>query len=245
MKQIIVVSGGFDPIHSGHIALLTAAKQLGDVLVVGVNSDAWLERKKGRSFMPVSERITILQNLRMVDLAIPFNDDDGSAVDAIRIAKSMFPDDQIVFANGGDRTSANIPEMSEKDVVFRFGIGGDNKANSSSWILDEWRAPKTLRPWGYYRVLHDVAGVKVKELTVDPGKSLSMQRHSKRSEMWCVSQGRCVVNFGDGEQQRELHDFQYIPEGSWHQLTNPFEEPCKIVEIQYGTLCAEEDIERQ
>ena len=245
MKQIIVVSGGFDPIQSGHIALLTAAKQLGDVLVVGVNSDAWLERKKGRSFMPVSERITILQNLRMVDLAILFNDDDGSAVDAIRIAKSMFPDDQIVFANGGDRTSANIPEMSEKDVVFRFGIGGDNKANSSSWILDEWQAPKTLRPWGYYCVLHDVAGVKVKELTVDPGKSLSMQRHSKRSEMWCVSQGRCVVNFGDGEQQRELHDFQYIPEGSWHQLTNPFEEPCKIVEIQYGTLCAEEDIERQ
>jgi mannose-6-phosphate isomerase-like protein (cupin superfamily) len=135
--------------------------------------------------------------------------------------------------------------MSVDGVEFVFGVGGANKANSSSWILQEWKAPKTLRPWGYYRVLHDVAGMKVKELTVDPGKSLSMQKHFKRSEMWCVSEGRCVVNFGDGKQERELHEFQHIPVGNWHQLTNPFDKPCKIVEIQYGELCAEEDIERR
>jgi len=117
--------------------------------------------------------------------------------------------------------------------------------NSSRWILQEWKAPKTERPWGYYRVLHEIQGTKVKELTVMPGKSLTMQRHQHRAEHWHVSEGRCVVNFGDGEQERTLHQFQHIPVGHWHQLTNPFNEPCRIVEIQYGDRCDESDIERQ
>ena len=168
--NIVLVTGGFDPLHSGHIAYFESAKQLGDKLIVGVNSDAWLERKKGRAFMPITERTTIIQNLRMVDGVILFNDDDGSSVEAVKNVQKLFPNDQIIFANGGDRTAGNIPEMACKDVIFKFGVGGDDKRNSSSWILEEWKAPKTERTWGYYRVLHeDGQQVKVKELTVNPG----------------------------------------------------------------------------
>ena len=168
--NIVLVTGGFDPLHSGHIAYFEAAKKLGDKLIVGCNSDAWLERKKGRAFMPITERTTIIQNLRMVDGVILFNDDDGSSIEAVKNVQNLFPNDQIIFANGGDRTAGNIPEMACKDVIFKFGVGGDDKRNSSSWILEEWKAPKTERTWGYYRVLHeDGQQVKVKELTVNPG----------------------------------------------------------------------------
>jgi mannose-6-phosphate isomerase-like protein (cupin superfamily) len=141
--------------------------------------------------------------------------------------------------------------MKCKDVEFVFGIGGANKLNSSSWILEEWKAPKTIRSWGYYRVLHDVSGTKVKELTIDPGKSLSMQRHMFRSEDWLVTEGKCAVRQFERvsgqiiEQQFSRHQRVHITIESWHQLSNPFAEPCRIVELQYGARCSENDIERK
>jgi mannose-6-phosphate isomerase-like protein (cupin superfamily) len=96
-----------------------------------------------------------------------------------------------------------------------------------------------------------VKGCKVKELTVNPKKSLSMQKHFKRHELWHVTEGKCIVNqqMQGGYQLPPLelitHSRLSIPQGDWHQLTNPFNEPCKIVEIQYGTHCEEEDIERE
>ena len=145
MNKVVLATGGFDPLHSGHIAYLRAARQLGNMLVVGVNSDAWLVRKKGRSFMPASERISIIENLRFVDHCILFGDNDDTAIEAINNVKLLYPNSQIIFANGGDRTKDNIPEMSVKDVEFVFGVGGEEKLNSSSWLLDEWKAPKTIR----------------------------------------------------------------------------------------------------
>jgi len=244
--KIILVTGGFDPLHSGHIEYIKSARQLGRV-VVGVNSDAWLTRKKGQPFMPFEERLNIINNLKDVMTAIGFDDSDGSAKDAITQVRKLFPKNTIVFANGGDRTKENIPEMDidVENVEFFFGVGGENKINSSSWILQEWKATKTERQWGYYRVLHEVPGVKVKELTVEPGQSLSNQRHFKRSEMWCVSEGKCVVKCKNDKQELNLHEFTNIPKEGWHQLTNPFDVPCKIIEIQYGDLCVEEDIERK
>ncbi len=251
MKTIVLVTGGFDPLHSGHIAYIRAAKKLGDILVVGVNSDDWLRRKKGQEFMPSSERIDIIQNLKSVDHCILFDDTGNHAIEAIRNTKSMYPGDRIIFANGGDRTSENIPEMIEPGVEFVFGVGGEDKKNSSSWILQEWKAPKTERPWGYYRVLHDVPGIKVKELTVEPGKSLSMQRHELRSEYWIVSEGRAVVNratpldFELPAAELNKHDQLHVTKQEWHQLTNPYDIPLRIVEIQYGEQCVEEDIQRR
>ena len=247
MKKIVLVTGGFDPLHSGHIAYFEAAKKLGDILVVGINSDAWLTRKKGRPFMPFQERAKIVRDLKMVDFVIDFNDNDNTAKHALWSVRQSYPTDQIIFANGGDRTDQNIPELDFKDnnTKFVFGIGGFNKANSSSWILEEWKSPKTERPWGYYRVLYEIPGTKVKELTILPGKSLSMQRHKHRNEYWHVAEGKCVVELADGTIERTLHQSKFISQEQWHRLTNPYSEPCRIVEIQYGTSCEESDIERQ
>ncbi len=243
--KIVIATGGFDPIHSGHIAYLTAAKKLGDSLMVGLNSDAWLERKKGRAFMPFLERENILMNIKAVDTVYGFDDRDGSACQLLAWVKEQFPYAEIIFANGGDRTATNIPEMRVQGIETVFGVGGDNKANSSSWILEEWKAPKTIRPWGYYRVLHEVEGTKVKELTVEPGQSLSMQRHADRREYWLVTSGECKVEKEFGAMFVRKHETVHIPVGEWHQLSNPFTEPCKLVEIQYGNRCIEEDIERR
>ena len=251
INRVILVTGGFDPLHSGHIEYFKAAKRLGDILVVGVNSDDWLCRKKGRAFMPSYERVQIIENLRMVDHCILFNDTEDHAIEAIHNVKIMYPNSEIVFANGGDRTADNIPEMSEPDVKFVFGVGGHDKKNSSSWILDEWKAPKTDRSWGYYRVLHEVEGTKVKELTLNPGESISLQRHKFRHEFWHVAEGACAVEqrMPSGYvlplKDLTLHQQISIPVGDWHRVYNPYDVPCKIVEIQYGSNCIESDIERE
>lgn len=251
MTTAVLCTGGYDPLHSGHIAYFKAAKKLGHHLIVGVNSDEWLTRKKGRPFMSLEERTSIIKELACVDDVITFDDSDGSACDAIE--KVLARDyDLVIFANGGDRSGINIPEMRIKDdrLIFSFGVGGENKMNSSSKILTEWKNPKTERVWGYYRVLHaDGPSLKVKELVVEPGKSLSMQRHAHRSEYWIVSHGTATVNLKDEfngeytevlEPQEEIH----IPVGTWHQLQNNTSSEVRIVEIQYGTNCIEEDIER-
>jgi cytidyltransferase-like protein len=246
--KIVLATGGFDPIHSGHIAYLKAARTLGDQLIVGINSDDWLERKKGRAFMPWNERLCIVNNLAMVDEVYTFDDEDGSARHFIQQVRAHYPTAELIFANGGDRTADNIPEMSVLDpnLSFVFGVGGENKANSSSWILEEWKAPKTPRTWGHYRVLYEVDGTKVKELTVESGRSLSMQRHSDRAEYWHVAEGKCMVENGMEERLiLDTHQNYFIPKNAWHRLSNPFEQPCRIVEIQYGEACEETDIERK
>ena len=250
--KIVIVTGGFDPIHSGHISYLNHADHLGDHVVVGLNSDSWLTRKKGRPFMPWQERMTVLDNLHMVDEVIEFNDDDGSSIDAIRKVREKYPHDEIVFANGGDRTSENIPEQVFDDVEFVFGVGGDNKANSSSWILEEWKSPKTSRAWGYYRVLHEVGPhTKLKELTVAPKTCLSMQRHDQRAEFWFVAEGEATVYTLDSSTDRDIkcsmtvHESCWISVNEWHQLCNETDQPLRLIEIQYGENCVEEDIQRR
>lgn len=257
MKRIVLVTGGFDPLHSGHIAYFKAAKELGDELWVGVNSDEWLIRKKGTPFMPYTERLEIIKNLSMVDdIAICYNDaENNDACGAIHHVFNTNSECQIVFANGGDRKAGNVPEETvygdNPKVEFAYGVGGDDKKNSSSWILQEWKEPKTVRQWGYYRVLHENGKeVKVKELTVEPGKLLSMQRHQERAEHWFVSEGTATVYTLNASTDVELrgvytqHQSLHIPVTEWHQLANETDKPLKIVEIQYGTNCVENDIER-
>lgn len=135
--KIVLVTGGFDPLHTGHIAYFQEAKKLGDKLIVGLNSDAWLTRKKGRPFMPSHERSIIIQNLSMIDGCILFNDDDDTAIEAINNVKKLWPNAHVIFANGGDRTAENIPEMVVPDVEFAFGVGG-GKIASSSDFLQRW-----------------------------------------------------------------------------------------------------------
>jgi cytidyltransferase-like protein len=253
--KIVIVTGGFDPLHSGHIAYFEAARALGDRLVVGINSDAWLTRKKGRPFLPASERRAIIENLRMVDRVIEFDDTDNTSIDAIRVARAHYtvPRTKFIFANGGDRTAVNCPEMVFDDVNFQFGVGGENKMNSSSWILTEWKTPKTDRAWGYYRVLHEVgANTKLKELTVMPKTCLSMQRHDQRAEFWFVAEGEATVYTLDAAStdadikcSMTVHQSCWINRNEWHQLCNETDQPLRLIEIQYGENCVEEDIQRR
>jgi mannose-6-phosphate isomerase-like protein (cupin superfamily) len=191
----------------------------------------------------------------MVDMTVMIADDpDNSCSTFIQETLKLFPNDEIIFANGGDRTQENIPEMKIADprLSFVFGVGGENKANSSSWILEDWKKPKTGRVWGYYRVLHEVGpNTKLKELTVAPKTCLSMQRHDKRAEFWFVAEGEAAVYTLDNSSDHDLvghfavHDYIWIAKNQWHMLCNETDHPLKLIEIQYGENCVEEDIERQ
>jgi len=292
-NKIVIVTGGFDPLHSGHIEYFNAAKALGDKLVVGLNSDAWLTRKRGLPFMPLLERYKIIKALKIVDYVIEFNDDDNSARNAIKIVREAFPNAKLIFANGGDRNINNTVEQDIQDdnLKFVFDVGGNHKINSSSWILNNYaqnilhKSERSLKEeqllaksyenkikqWGYYRVLYEMPTLKVKKLVVNPGASLSMQKHNYRNEYWHVISGRGVMyeeipkdikSYFDGAPygvctddqddedriiKKELYKNSYIniPIGSWHKLSNPFDELLHIIEIQWGLKCIEEDIERK
>jgi cytidyltransferase-like protein len=243
--KIVLVTGGIDPIHSGHISYLSAARALGDKLIVGLNSDSWLERKKGQAFMPGHERSTIIENLKMVDGVILFDDSDGTAIEAIKNVQRLYPQDEIIFANGGDRTATNIPELSVPNVIFKFGVGGDTKQNSSSWILNNWVGERVKRIWGEWRVLSQINNtVKTKELIVGPGQKLSMQRHKHRSEFWFVAQGNARIHWDMGYTDIKPLGTIKIHANEWHQLENIGSTILHVVEIQHGELCEESDIER-
>jgi len=253
--KAVVVTGGFDPIHSGHIEYFKAAKELGTILFVGVNSDEWLTRKKGRPFMPVEERMAIIKEISCVGHVFGFDDSDDSATQAINYVKKNIPHlTPIVFANGGDRTKDNIPEMiawaGDPHVEFAFGVGGEDKKNSSSWILKEWDKPTTQRLWGKYRDLDQNGHWKVKELSIDVGKSLSDQRHFVRSEHWHIVDGELEMNLEhiNGYKTSKIYktgDSIDIPVNTWHHATNVGDRPVKVIEVWMGDALSENDIERR
>ena len=132
--KIVIVTGGFDPVHSGHIEYFKAAAALGDRLWVGVNSDEWLSRKKGRPFMPIEERTAIIEALSVVDCVFEFDDSDDTAVGAIRQVREQFPDAEIVFANGGDRQKGTTPEVEyAKELIEEGKIVGIAECLSANY----------------------------------------------------------------------------------------------------------------
>ena len=138
MRKMIMVSGGFDPPHIGHVRMFREAAKWGDI-VVAINSDEWLMRKKGYVFMPWNERAEIIREFASVNIVISFDDSDNTACDAIRKFK---PD---AFANGGDRKKDNTPEMEvcdELGVQMLWGIGGKDKPQSSSWLVEKFMENK-------------------------------------------------------------------------------------------------------
>jgi|TARA_B110000305_G_C19450439_1_gene647578 cytidyltransferase-like protein len=248
--KYVLVTGGFDPLHSGHLAYFKAAKKLGDKLIVGLNSDKWLTEKKGQPFMPFAERLAIIRELECVDNVLSFDDSDGTACGAIFKLMATTAG-EYVFANGGDRVDGNVPEYKtyHDKIEFAYGVGGTDKINSSSWILEEYKNPKTVRSWGWYRVLDNKPGYKVKELVIEPGKSLSMQRHRHRSENWYVLKGTCVIqtNYDDRDEEAivDTNCSYTISQNVWHKGINNTQEHCHILEVQFGDKCIEQDIERK
>jgi cytidyltransferase-like protein len=138
MKKKIMVSGGFDPPHIGHVRMFQDAAKWGEV-IVAINSDDWLMRKKGYVFMPWNERAELIREMRSVYHVVSFNDNDDTANQAIKIHR---PD---AFANGGDRKEKNTPEMDLCDklgIQMLWGVGGKDKPQSSSWLVDKLRENK-------------------------------------------------------------------------------------------------------
>ena len=136
-KSICLVSGGFDPLHRGHIEYFKAAKRLSDYLIVALNSDDWLSQKKGYAFMPWEERASIIKNLEIVDEVIAFDDKDMSASDAIE--KSLTIAELVIFANGGDRFNTNTPETQtckKYAIEMLWGVGGGKIQSSSDLVAN-------------------------------------------------------------------------------------------------------------
>ena len=129
----IMVSGGFDPVHVGHIRMIREAAEYAEVIVVA-NSDDWLMRKKGYVFMPFEERAEILRSIKGVTRVESVDDSDGTVCEALERIKPTY------FANGGDRTNKNTPEKevcSRLNIVMLWEMGGGNKVQSSSELVDK------------------------------------------------------------------------------------------------------------
>ena len=139
-KNMIILSGGFDPIHKGHIRMFKEAS-LNGMVVAGLNSDEWLIRKKGKFFMPFVERKEILESIRYIDLVKSFDDSDDTACSLINKINNEYSDNyNIFFGNGGDRTNQTTPEIkfcNDNNIDLIWGLGG-GKIQSSSDLLKNW-----------------------------------------------------------------------------------------------------------
>ena len=215
--KTIAISGGFDPMHPGHIAMIEAASKYGEVHII-VNSDEWLVRKKGSFHQPWVDRKKILEAYTPHIYSV--DDSDGTVCEALRRIKPDY------FGNGGDRTNDNTPELqvwAEVGIEPVFGLGG-GKYSSSSAINAKQRV---MTRWGHYDVILDMPLLKVKLLHIEPGMKLSLQRHRLRTEFFFSMKGEVRVN---------------LP-GVWHAPKAPDDEPLIILEVQIG-VSEETDIER-
>ena len=135
--KTVAVSGGFDPIHIGHVRLINSAKELGDKLIVIINNDNWLKKKKGYSFMKEEDRVEIIKNLKAVDEVILTSHEENTEDMSVCVElKKIKP---TIFANGGDRKQDNIPEYKlceEIGITMIFNVGGE-KLRSSSELVKE------------------------------------------------------------------------------------------------------------
>jgi D-beta-D-heptose 7-phosphate kinase/D-beta-D-heptose 1-phosphate adenosyltransferase len=245
-KVVVAVSGGFDPIHIGHVRYLTEAKKLGDELVVILNNDNWLKKKKGFVFMPESERIEVLMGIKAVDRVVVTghakNDPDTSVTKALAKVK---PD---IFANGGDRKNeADIPEgavCKKYGIKMVFGVGSGGKVQSSSWLTNSIAGSGVLdvRPWGYMHTYKKDKHFWIKTINVSPGRRLSLQKHAHRDEFWVCIEGTVVAEIGNKKKTLKPGDYLSFKKGVKHRLSSP--NGGAIVEVAHGDNVHEEDIIR-
>ena len=203
---------------------------------------------------------TLIENLKSVDRVISFDDGDGSAIGAI--LECLKFSKKVIFANGGDRAQSNTPEavafQNDERVEFIYGAGGEDKKNSSSWLLSDFTdkyvatfLPSGLSkvttihaPWGSHTSFLDAEGYKVKQLTVHPGGILSLQKHHHRMEHWVVGSGIATVELDGVKLTLTPGQYIEIPLQSIHRLSNDGKENLVVIEVQCGEILEESDIVR-
>lgn len=247
-RAVVVLSGGFDPMHRGHVGMFRAAAELGDVVVV-VNSDRWLERKKGRVFMGWSERAAVVGGMAGVMAVVKGDDGDGTVAKNLERIGKEWRGRKLYFGNGGDRGEGRVP-VEELFVCERFGIEvlyglGGGKVQSSSELLDRWRRRGSEeRCWGSFWTVIEDRRYKVKELIVNAGKATSIQVHQHRSELWMVVEGELFVECGGHSTGLVEGEYFHVPRRYVHRISNKTKKRAILIEVQYGDKVDEADILR-
>jgi len=239
--ESVAVSGGFDPIHVGHLRMFKKASELAPRLIVIVNNDNFLIEKKGYVFMPIVERLEIIEGFGVVDMVVESIDKDMTVCKTLQWLAEK--ENLKIFANGGDRNNTDsIPETDvcrEHGIRMKFNVGG-GKIQSSSDLV----AMETIKPWGSYKTFEKNKCYLVKRITVAPGESLSLQSHKHRSEHWLVASGKATVECDGVKSYLNQFDSISIPQGSKHRLSNENQESLQVVEVQFGEHLSEQDITR-
>lgn len=246
----VAVSGGFDPLHIGHVRMFEAAQKLGDKLVVILNNDNWLKDKKGFAFMPQKERKELIEALPYVDKVVLTDhkkgDKDRSVVRALRALKPA------VFANGGDRKPKGdpIPEVAacrKLGIKLVYNVGRGGKVQSSSWLINASRKPasKSVRPWGEYYGWDSGRGWNLKTIYLKPNKRVSLQYHNHREEWWLLVAGDAYAIIHDGKSEQTISlrrgEVLRIGKRQIHRLGS--KRGGTVVEVAYGDF-DEDDIVR-
>ncbi len=244
-----LLSGGFDPVHIGHLAMIKDAATLSKNVIILLNSDKWLIRKKGKPFMVENQRAQILEEFESVsEVIIQNNDDDDSSNNAIIDFYNSHPNKTICYCNGGDRSQVSkIREAQmcyDLNIDLKFGIGGIHKLESSSNLTKNHLSTTEYRPWGSFHIIAKGKGYQIKEINIKPGKKQSLQRHKNRSEYWQIINGIGMVYLEDSKFKLEKNDNIFIPQGDLHRLENIGNNLLTLVEIQIGEKISEDDIER-
>lgn len=252
MNNPVVVSGGFDVLHPGHIALFDAAAAYGPLTVI-LNSDTWLIEKKGYRIMNWHDRAAIIAGFRAVSAVVPVDDTDKTICEALRRIQPTY------FAKSGDRTPESMPE-AELRTCEEFGITilynvCPHLPYSSSQIMAGRRTNEEIvwKPWGSYQVFDhqtypDSPHWKAKRLDLAPGQRISYQCHADREEHWIIVRGSAKVWKGQAFDLATYSTGSYIhiPQGTWHQIINLDKSaPLTLVEVQLGRQCSELDIQRE
>lgn len=221
LDRCIAISGGFDPLHAGHISLIKGARKYGPIIVL-LNSDDWLVRKKGFFYQTLKERQQIMENISGVVGVFPVIDQDNTVCETLRMYQPSF------FGNAGDRTDVNTPELDvckELGIDAVFGLGDPTTDHiHSSYIV---KKAVVKRDWGTYEVLADAPWYRVKRLLVDPGSKTSEQYHNKRAEFMFYKNGHV----------------EHVLPGINHQVENKDGVIEEIIEVQIGII-EEDDIVR-
>jgi cytidyltransferase-like protein len=223
--KIVATSGYYDYVHCGHLESFNLAKQLGDYLVVFVDSDNKAIKKKGFVIMPENERAEIIRNIKCVDEVIVIDSPISEALEKYK------PN---IFAKGGDRTIDNLPQ-DELDVCKKNNIeivcGLGNKIQASSKLIDKTSVTK---PWGKYNVITQGLGYLIKKITINPHSKISLQYHNNRSEYWTVQSGEITALLDYEPVVLIKSQSIFIPIQSVHRMVNDSDDVAEIIEVQIG-----------